>query len=312
MNAQKTIARAAIRTARPVNPSSFFVARARMLCHLGESRWRKLGVRISSGIEDVHEFAGGVLSCQAQKDLLEPGTTFSRSGAKVVHRSDRANLSVLDDADSVAHRLRDLERVCRHHYRVTAPDVFAEQIFQNPRRLWVEPNHRLVHDDDIGLVPQGAGDDQLLAHPVAVALHELITPPLEIEQRQQLAAPVFDVLAVLAVQSTDESQKLDSGELLVDERPVGNESQYSFRRDGLGGDVEAANSDGAGGRSQDSGDHAKRSRFTGSIRAEEPEELALGDAKVYRVDGSEGAVALGECGEFDHDVVRRTTVGSCR
>ena len=64
---------------------------------------------------------------------------------------------------------------------------------------------------------------------MAVALDELVAPFLEIEQRQQLAAAVLDVLSVLTVQPGDETQKLDAGELLVDERPVGDEAELPLR-----------------------------------------------------------------------------------
>src|SRR6266851_1283110 len=120
MNVQKITPSTPRTAARPVDPFSFFVARARMLCHFGESRRRKLGVRISSGIEHVHELAGGVLSSKAEEDVFESRVSMRGRGAKVSHCAERAYLSVLNDADAIAHRFSDLERVCRHHDRVAA------------------------------------------------------------------------------------------------------------------------------------------------------------------------------------------------
>src|SRR6185436_3831318 len=108
MKPQNIIPTAPRATARPLDPCSFFVARARMVCHLGESRCRKLGVRFSSGIEHVHELAGGVLSCETEEDVLESGITMRRGRPQISHRPQCANLSVLDDSDPVAHCFRDL------------------------------------------------------------------------------------------------------------------------------------------------------------------------------------------------------------
>jgi hypothetical protein len=46
---------------------------------------------------------------------------------------------------------------------------------------------------------ESAGYDELLSHPVAVALHQLVAPILEIEQRQQFSAAPVDVFSVLTV-----------------------------------------------------------------------------------------------------------------
>ena len=74
-------------------------------------------------------------------------------------------------------------------------------------------------------------DDQLLPHAVRVALDQLVAPLLEVEERHQLARAVLDLGTLLAVQPRDEAQELRAGELLVDERPVGNEAELRLRRD---------------------------------------------------------------------------------
>ena len=76
------------------------------------------------------------------------------------------------------------------------------------RRLRIEPDHRLVDDDDVRTVHERARDDELLPHAVAVALDQLVAPFLEIEQRQQLARAVLDLVALLPVQAGDEAQEL--------------------------------------------------------------------------------------------------------
>src|SRR6185436_7710248 len=146
-------------------------------------------------------------------------------GAKVVHGAAGTDDAALNDRDAVAEGLRHLERVRGHNNRVPASRVLAEQVLERASRLGIETHHRLIHDDHFGLVHERARYDELLAHAVAVALDQLVTPLLEIEECQQLAATTFDLGTGLAVQARDEAQKFDTRELLVDERSVGNESQ---------------------------------------------------------------------------------------
>jgi hypothetical protein len=135
----------------------------------------------------------------------------------------------LDDADAIAQCLGDLEGVRRHHDGVPAARVLAKQILERARRFRVQADHRLVDDDDLRLVHERARDDELLPHAMAVTLDELIAPLLEIEQRQQLSPSALDVGAALPVQPRDEAQELDAGELLVDERAVGDEAELLLR-----------------------------------------------------------------------------------
>src|ERR1044072_4611228 len=145
--------------------------------------------------------------------------------AQLIHRAERANVSALNDADAIAQRLRDFQRMRRHHDRVTTVRVLAEEILQDARSLRVQPDHGLIHDDDFRAMHEGARDDQLLPHAVAVALDQLVAPLLEIEQGEQLARAMLDMIAFLVVQTSDESQELTARELLVDEWAIGNETE---------------------------------------------------------------------------------------
>src|SRR5688500_50726 len=191
-----------------------------------------------------------------------------------------------------------------HHDRVAAPRVLAEQVLQDSRGLRIETDHRLIDDDHVGFVNERAGDDELLAHAVTVALDELVPPFVEIEERQQLATAMLDLLSVLAVESGDETKKLRAGELLVDERPVGNEAQNRFCFHGLPGDVDSSNANSTAARSKNSGDHPESRRLAGAVGAKKAEQLACGNVEVDCVDGSERAVPLCQCFEFYHGLTK--------
>ena len=125
---------------------------------------------------------------------------------------------------------------------------------ERARCLRIEAHHRIIDDDHLGLVDERARDDELLPHAVAVALHQLVTPFLEVEECEQLSPATFDFRPRLAVQARDEAKELDARKLLVDERPVRDESQLLLRRNGFGGQVDAGDAHGAGRRSQNSCD----------------------------------------------------------
>jgi hypothetical protein len=135
---------------------------------------------------------------------------------------------------------------------------------------------------------------------MAVALHELVTPFLEIEQRQQFAGSVLDLRPVLVIQARDEAKKLRTGELLINEGTVGDEPELALRGDRLRGQIDAADVHCPGRRPQNAGDHAKRGRLAGAVRPQKAEQLSTWYGQVDVVDGREAAVALGQRAKLDH------------
>jgi hypothetical protein len=287
---------------RAARPRSFAIARARTVSHLGRSSSRSdgSGSAPKSSTPDIDELPRRILASEPQEDLLQPLGVRIGVLAQLVHRTARADGPLRDDRHPVAQRLRDLEGVGAHHDRVTAMGVLAEQVLENSRRLGIEPHHRLVHHDHLRPVHEGAGDDQLLAHAMAVALHELVAPGLEIEQRQQLTGAVLHLGALLVVQAGDEAQKLCAGELLIYERAVRDEAELHLGPHRILRQVHTGNGHLATGRAQDAGDHAERRRFSGAVRPEKSEQLPAWNFEIDRVHGGEAAVALGEPAETDH------------
>src|SRR4051812_37637679 len=113
-----------------------------------------------------------------------------------------------------------------------------------------------------------AGDDQLLAHSVTVALHQLVSPLLEIEQREQLIAATPDLFSILSVQSGDEAKNPGARQLLVDERRIGNEPQLRFRLDWILCQIVSADLHCPRRRLEDARDHSQRRGLARAVRAE--------------------------------------------
>src|SRR3954471_14118481 len=111
---------------------------------------------------------------------------------------------------------------------------------------------------------------------------------------------MLDLRTALLVQSRDEAEELRAGELLVDERPVGDEAELRFGRARVANDVDPGDLDSAGARAKDARNHPQRRRLPSPVRPEKAEQLSPGHIEVDVVDGGEGAVAFAEAGEVDH------------
>src|SRR3984893_939981 len=111
---------------------------------------------------------------------------------------------------------------------------------------------------------------------------------------------MFDLVAILPVQSRHETKKLRASQLLINEGTVGNESKLRFCGERILGKIDPRDVDSPRRRLKDSRDHAKRRRLSRAIRAQESEQLSIGHGKIYGINGCERAVFLGETSELYH------------
>src|ERR1041384_4289465 len=98
----------------------------------------------------------------------------------------------------------------------------------------------------------------------------------------------------------DEAQKFPAGELLVNERPVGNKTGVRLGGLRFANHVVSVEEHSSGSRFQDSHHHADRGGFAGAIGTEKAEYLSCGDFQIEPVHGGQFAVALGEIDELNH------------
>src|SRR5688500_11715039 len=157
-----------------------------------------------------------------------------------------------------------------------------------------------------------ARDDELLPHAMTVRIDEFVAPVLEVEETEQFAPTMFYLSALLAVQTGDKAEELHPGELLIDERPVGNEAQPSLCLVRPLDDIDATDPHAPRRGTEDPRNHAQRRRLAGPVRPEEAEQLPGRDMQVERVDRGKRAVLLGELLELNHALGRRMADGRWR
>ncbi len=134
----------------------------------------------------------------------------------------------------------------------------------------------------------------------AVGLDQLVLPARQLEHLEQLGDAALDDIAFLSIKPGNEAQELGAGELVVHERPVGNEAEPHLGGERIGVHVVAAEQDAALCRSQNAGDHAQRRRLAGAVRAKASVEDAAGDVEADVVNRDEAAVELGQVFQTDH------------
>ena len=176
----------------------------------------------------------------------------------------------------------------------------AEQRLEQLGAPWVQAHHRLIDHDYLGPVHQGAGDDHLLPHAVAVRFGQFVAPGGQLEQLEQFVDAALHGLPLLTIEGGHEAEELRTGQLVVDKRPVGDKPQYGFGGHRVGVDVLSAHSNDARGGPEDAGDHSQSGGLPGSVGAEKPEQFPCLDGEIDAVDGSERAVAFGDPVQSNH------------
>ena len=163
-----------------------------------------------------------------------------------------------------------------------------EDGLDEPRAARIEADHRLVDEHGARPVQKRGGHDQTLLHAVREALDELVLPARELEHLEHLVHALGHAVAVHAVEPAVKAQELPRRELLVDERPIGNEPERGLGGLGAGRQIVAVDEHAAGRRPQQPGDHPDGRRLSGAVRSQETVNLTRLDVEAHAVDRREG------------------------
>src|SRR5690606_9560104 len=181
----------------------------------------------------------------------------------------------------------------------------ADDADEQPRRVRVKAERRLVHDDDLRTLQQQLGHRQTLTHPAGERLDRLVG---DIGQPHALQ-PGVDALAGLgarhAVQPGDVGQVLASGQPVVEADLIGQVADASLDAQRLAGRVKPEHAHFTGGRLRQPEQHEDGRRLAGAIRAEQAEHLALAHGEVYAVNRRDRPVLFDEALDLYHGVRHR-------
>ena len=213
----------------------------------------------------------------------------SRRRVDLVRRADLHQLAVAHDADAVAHHHRLFEAVGDVDEGLVrlAVDVLQLLLERLPE-LVVDRRERLVEEQDLRVVGEGAGERDALPLAARALRHALAV--IVLRQAQQRASARARALPrrSAATPFIFSGNSMFSPTVLVREERQRLEHQAGrppVRRQVVDG--RAADADVAGGRRLQPGEHAQQRRLARARRPDDGEELALGDVEVDAVDGAE-------------------------
>ena len=217
--------------------------------------------------------------------------------------SEVLNEPVVHDRDPVRHGQR-LALVMRHIHEGDA-DLALNPLQLHLHRLAqleVERAQRLIQQQRAGVVDQRSGE----RHPLLLAARQLsrapLTPPGQVHDLQHLAHPAGDLGLGDRLAAQPEGHVLEH--VHVREQGIGLEHHVDVtlvRRDV--GHIGAVQPDRARGRLLEPGDHPHRGGLPAPRRAQQREELSLGDRQVDAAhcddDLATRAELLHHSGQFD-------------
>ena len=213
---------------------------------------------------------------------------------------ERDQTAPVEDADPIAQCLRHVEAVRGEEDRHAVCGELGEPAAERDDALRIDPDQRLVEDEDARAVHERRREGEALLHAVRVRLGELRGALGEAEPCEQLGAPALELAAAEAVEPADEAQELAPGELVVEEgmvRQVAGDRLGGLR---LAADVVPAEQHAAGGRREEPHHHPDGRRLAGAVGSDEAEHPSLLDREVEAGDGDRRPVFLAQPDEANH------------
>ncbi len=150
-----------------------------------------------------------------------------------------------------------------------------------------------VQDQHLGIVDDGLGQTHAPPEALRQRLDDLVDDRRQPQAFDHDVAPLPPLCAGKAADVRDEIQKLTDRHFTVAGRALGEIAHAGFGGDGRAFDVIAAHRYLAGGRRDESGDHAHGGRLPGTVGAQESQHLARCHGERQVVHGKFVAVSFG-------------------
>jgi len=178
--------------------------------------------------------------------------------------------------------------------------VLAHEFLQGVGGFGVQAHERLIHDDELRRVDQGADEGQFLLHAVGIAGDGLCQILRQFKQLGVLMNARFPVGLGHAENVGNEIEIFDAREKLVQVRIVGNVGQYLLAGDGIPAKGRAVDGDLAGVEGQNTAAGLDGGGFTCPVVADKAVDLAGEDVERQVVHGLLFSVGFGQMLDFQH------------
>src|SRR5262249_12542978 len=163
----------------------------------------------------------------------------------------------------------------------------------------VETGRRFVEEEDRRPGDERRRQVEAPPHSARVGADQPAAGLVQIERGEQLSRPLARRRSTEVVEPPDQLEVLEAGQVLVDPGVLAREPDLLANSRRVADDVEADDSRRALVRRQQGGQDPDRSRLTGAVRAEKPEDASGLDAEVDAAKRLDLAVALAQTARLD-------------
>ena len=172
--------------------------------------------------------------------------------------ADGDEFPLMNDPDAIGHLFRDAELMGGEKYSHSLQRAFLQRVLHHAGVMRIEADHRLVDDEDFGIVEQRGNDRDALAGAVGQAFDGFAEVGFEIEAPDQLLGFRFQGCVIHAKHLAREPDEFPRCELVVEEGKIGDvgETPADFQRMGL--HVVAGDNGVAGGWLDEAGEDLDR------------------------------------------------------
>src|SRR5437870_4487247 len=169
---------------------------------------------------------------QVEEDLLQRLPVLSDHVSELLQAAHGDQPTVVDDGQPGAHPLGDLQDVGGEEHRLPLPAEVLEDVFHLPGALRIEAHRGLVEEEHLGVVQEGRGERDFLAHAPRVAGQKVIGPLVPVEELEQRLDPAITQPSLDVIEVPGKFQEFARTELVVEGCGVGEEAALNSARIG--------------------------------------------------------------------------------
>ena len=234
---------------------------------------------------------------------VEPHDAGARAADKLIDRALAHDPSAVDDRDRVAGALDLVQQVRAEHHRPSLVDQRADHRAHLVHPRWVEPVHRLVQDQQLGVAEQARRDPQALAHAHRVRGDLVVGTPCQADSGQRWPDPP---VRSAASRGGQQAQVIPARQVVVEAGLVDDRADPGQRPAPLGRDrdPEQGHRAGVGPRQAEQG--ADERRLAGAVRSQVAERGPARDKQLDVVDRDVRAEPLGQAVGLDRPSAGRS------
>lgn len=246
-----------------------------------------------------------IIPGQCQENFFEIGIFLLCQGTQFLTGSESGQMPMREDSDPVTDFLSQVQAVGRQKEGcLVFTRQVEEQVFDQARRAWIQPDHRLIHNQVAWVMQQGGAEDNLLAHAMGIAFDGLVGLFCEAEEAEVVVDLPVEKAAIHLIDFTDKAQVLPPGELFIKEGGIGNIPDLFAHLPAVVANIQGlaliSIQDSSGSRPQQSHHHPQGRGFPGAIRPQKTTYFTGLNFQGKPIDSDFTAEVSGQLVDSDH------------